>query len=62
MPAPEEAVALKEKGNAAVKAKDWPTALEFYTKAIDLHDQEASFYSNRAQVGSQFCGFLPFCL
>ena len=52
MSALEESVALKEKGNQAVKDKDWPTALEYYTKAIDLNDKEASFYSNRAQVGS----------
>lgn len=52
MSAIEEAVALKEKGNQAVKDKDWPTALEYYTKAIDLNDKEASFYSNRAQVGN----------
>ncbi|KAL9097763.1 MAG: hypothetical protein Q9165_000089 [Trypethelium subeluteriae] len=46
----EEAVALKEKGNQAVKEKDWPSALAYYTKAIDLNDKEASFYSNRAQA------------
>ena len=48
----EEAVALKNKGNDAFKAHDWPTALEFYTKAIETYDQEPSFYTNRAQVCS----------
>lgn len=46
----EEAVALKEKGNEAFKQHDWPTAIEFYTKAIESYDQEPSFYTNRAQV------------
>ncbi|KAJ4314572.1 Palmitoyl-protein thioesterase 1 [Neodidymelliopsis sp. IMI 364377] len=46
----EEAIALKNKGNDAFKAHDWPTALEFYTKAIETYDQEPSFYTNRAQA------------
>lgn len=46
----EDAVAFKEKGNAAFKAHDWPTAVDFYTKAIEANDQEPSFYTNRAQV------------
>lgn len=46
----EEAVALKDKGNAAFKEHDWPTAIEFYTKAIETYDKEPSFYTNRAQV------------
>ena len=28
----ELAIELKNKGNAAFKAHDWPTALDFYTK------------------------------
>ena len=48
----ELAIELKNKGNAAFKAHDWPTALDFYTKAIEKYDQEPSFYTNRAQVGS----------
>jgi hypothetical protein len=50
MSVPEEAVALKEKGNAAFKAHDWQGAIEFYTKAIENYDKEPSFYTNRAQV------------
>ena len=46
----EDAVDMKNKGNEAFKNKDWPTAIEFYTKAIDLNDKEVSFYSNRAQA------------
>lgn len=48
----ELAIELKNKGNAAFKAHDWPTALDFYTKAIEKYDQEPSFYTNRAQVCS----------
>jgi hypothetical protein len=47
----EEAIAFKNKGNDAFKNQDWPAALEFYTKAIELWDKEPSFYTNRAQVG-----------
>ena len=46
----DEATALKNKGNDAFKNQDWPAALEFYTKAIELWDKEPSFYTNRAQV------------
>lgn len=46
-----EAVELKNKGNAAFKNNDWPTAIDFYTKAIEKNGKEPSFYSNRAQVG-----------
>ena len=45
-----DAVALKTKGNEAFKAKDWPAAIDFYTKAIELNDKEPSFFSNRAQA------------
>ncbi|KAK4580392.1 Palmitoyl-protein thioesterase 1 [Recurvomyces mirabilis] len=50
MAATEDAVVLKNKGNDAFKSKDWPTAIEFYTKAIELNDKEPSFYTNRAQA------------
>lgn len=52
MGAQEDAIELKNKGNAAFKAHDWPTALEFYTKAIETYDKDPSFYTNRAQVCS----------
>jgi len=45
-----EATELKNKGNAAFKNHDWPTAVECYTKAIEKYDREPSFYTNRAQV------------
>jgi serine/threonine-protein phosphatase 5 len=53
MASAEDAVELKEKGNAAFKAHDWPTAIDFYTKAIAANGKEPSFYTNRAQVRVQ---------
>lgn len=51
MSTPEEkAIAFKNEGNKAFAAHDWPTAIDFYTKAIELNDKEKTFYSNRAQV------------
>ena len=46
----EAATALKVKGNAAFTAHDWPTAIDFYTQAIEKNDKDASFFANRAQV------------
>lgn len=48
--AEEQAVALKNEGNKAVAAHDWPTAVDYYTKAIALNDKEPTFYANRAQA------------
>lgn len=44
------ATAIKNKGNAAFAAHDWPSAIDYYTKAIEKYDQEPSFYCNRAQA------------
>lgn len=49
----EDAVALKEKGNKAFKEHDWPSAIEYYSKAIEANPNEPSFYTNRAQVTSE---------
>ncbi|KAI9786846.1 MAG: hypothetical protein M1839_005077 [Geoglossum umbratile] len=46
----EDAVALKQKGNQAFAAHDWPTAIDFYGKAIEVNDKEPSFFCNRAQA------------
>jgi serine/threonine-protein phosphatase 5 len=46
----EAANALKLQGNKAVVAHDWPTALDFYTQAIEKYDKEAAIFCNRAQV------------
>jgi serine/threonine-protein phosphatase 5 len=48
----QEAIELKNKGNKAFAAGDWPTAIDFYTKAIELNDKEPLFLTNRAQVRS----------
>ena len=51
MTSPEErAVAFKNDGNKAFTAHDWPTAIDLYTKAIELDDKQPVYYSNRAQV------------
>lgn len=45
-----KAQALKEKeaGNVAYKKKDFDTAIQHYTKAIELDDEDISFIMNRA--------------
>lgn len=45
-----KAVALKNDGNKAFAAHDWNTAIELYSKAIELNDKEPTFYANRAQA------------
>ncbi|KAJ8538679.1 hypothetical protein K7X08_029975 [Anisodus acutangulus] len=40
----------KEAGNAAYKKKDFETAIQHYTKAIELDDADISFLTNRAAV------------
>jgi serine/threonine-protein phosphatase 5 len=42
--------AFKDQGNKAFVAHDWPTAIEFYSKAIEKDPTNPTFYSNRAQV------------
>ncbi|KAK4193097.1 Serine/threonine-protein phosphatase T [Podospora australis] len=46
----EQAVAFKNEGNTAFSAHDWPTAIDFYTKAIELNGNDPVFWSNRAQA------------
>jgi serine/threonine-protein phosphatase 5 len=46
----EQAVAFKNEGNKAFAAHDWLTAIDFYSKAIELDDKEPTYYANRAQV------------
>ncbi|KAL3647282.1 Hsp70-Hsp90 organizing protein 2 [Castilleja foliolosa] len=47
-----KALALKEKeaGNAAYKKKDFETAIQHYSKAIEHDDEDISFLTNRAAV------------
>lgn len=44
------AVSLKDQGNKAFAVGDWPTAIAFYTQAIDVDASEPTFFTNRAQV------------
>ena len=46
----EAADEFKLKGNKAFAEHDWPAAIDFYTKAIDTYDQDATYFTNRAQV------------
>ncbi|CAL4887823.1 unnamed protein product [Urochloa decumbens] len=39
---------LKSLGSEAVETKDYPSASEFYTKAMDLDPDDASLFSNRS--------------
>ena len=50
MPSSEDALALKQKGNKAFAEHDWPTAIDYYTQAIEANPKEPSFYCNRAQA------------
>lgn len=46
----EEAVALKQKGNKSFANHEWLDAISFYDQAIDLYNEDPSFFCNRAQV------------
>lgn len=48
----DQATALKNDGNKAFAAHNWPQAVELYTKAIELNDKEPTYYTNRAQVST----------
>ncbi|XP_010455678.1 PREDICTED: hsp70-Hsp90 organizing protein 3 [Camelina sativa] len=46
----EKALKEKEEGNAAYKKKDFERAIECYTKAMELDDEDISYLTNRAAV------------
>ncbi|XP_021277356.1 hsp70-Hsp90 organizing protein 3-like [Herrania umbratica] len=46
----EKALKEKEAGNAAYKKKDFETAIQHYTKALELDDEDISYLTNRAAV------------
>lgn len=50
-----KAVDLKNQGNDAFKKHDWPTAIDFYSKAIELDDTQPTYFANRAQVPLPAC-------
>ncbi|XP_061362655.1 translocon at the outer membrane of chloroplasts 64-like [Gastrolobium bilobum] len=48
----------KEKGNQAYKDKQWQKAIGFYTEAIKLSGNNATYYSNRAQAYLELGSYL----
>ncbi|GAA0145444.1 hypothetical protein LIER_05636 [Lithospermum erythrorhizon] len=48
----------KEKGNQAFKEKQWQRAIGFYTEAIKLNSNNATYYSNRAAAYLEFGSFV----
>ncbi|KAK3169377.1 hypothetical protein OEA41_008760 [Lepraria neglecta] len=50
MGAKEESVELKAQGNKYFAGHEWLNAIDYYTKAIDLYDQDPLYYCNRAQA------------
>lgn len=48
----------KEKGNQAYKDKQWQKAIGFYTEAIKLCGNNATYYSNRAQAYLELGSYL----
>lgn len=44
----DQAAQFKAKGNEFFKAKDYATAIEWYSKAVDADPQNRVYYSNRA--------------
>ncbi|KAG8476630.1 hypothetical protein CXB51_030337 [Gossypium anomalum] len=49
---------VKEKGNQAYKDKQWQKAIGFYTEAIKLSGNNATYYSNRAAAYLELGSFL----
>ncbi|XP_057446926.1 translocon at the outer membrane of chloroplasts 64-like [Lotus japonicus] len=48
----------KEKGNQAYKDKQWQKAIGFYTEAIKLSGNNATYYNNRAQAFLELGSYL----
>ncbi|XP_054818295.1 translocon at the outer membrane of chloroplasts 64 [Prosopis cineraria] len=48
----------KEKGNQAFKDKQWQRAVGFYTEAIKLNGNNATYYSNRAAAYLELGSFI----
>ncbi|XVF09459.1 hypothetical protein REPUB_Repub07fG0094500 [Reevesia pubescens] len=54
----QSAEVAKEKGNQAYKDKQWQKAVGFYTEAIRLSGNNATYYSNRAAAYLELGSFL----
>ncbi|KAG8532147.1 uncharacterized protein KY384_003787 [Bacidia gigantensis] len=50
MPASEEALSLKKRGNESFSKHDWLKAIEFYDQAIESYDSDPTFFCNRCQA------------
>lgn len=50
------AVDLKNEGNKAFSSGDYPAAVDLYSQAIALDDQQPLFFTNRAQVCDPILG------
>ncbi|XP_071691232.1 translocon at the outer membrane of chloroplasts 64-like [Rutidosis leptorrhynchoides] len=48
----------KEKGNNAFKAKNWQKAIGFYTEAIKLNNNNATYFNNRAAAYLELGSFI----
>ncbi|KAI3815592.1 hypothetical protein L1987_15266 [Smallanthus sonchifolius] len=48
----------KEKGNAAFKVKNWQKAIGFYTDAIKLNSNAATYFNNRAAAYLELGSFI----
>lgn len=47
-----ESEELKSQGNTAVRQKDYPAAIEFYTRALEIVPENTIYHSNRAAAYS----------
>ena len=57
----EESAELKVEGNKYFASHEWLNAINSYTEAIEMYDQDPSYYCNRAQVIlPEVCTFLIF--
>ena len=52
MGAKEESLELKTQGNKYFATHEWLNAIDAYTKAIEVYDEDPAYYCNRAQVSA----------
>ena len=61
MPALEEALAFKKRGNEAFAKHEWLNAIDFYSKAIESYSDDPTFFCNRCQVNNLAYPFEGVC-